>query len=56
MTTAAIRQKLQSYIETIDNKKAKALYIMFEEDIEGSYDHWKDKDFIAEMEKRSADF
>lgn len=54
MTTAVKRQKLQSFIETVDDKKVKALYMMFEEEIE--YDHWKDKEFIAEMEKRSADF
>jgi len=33
MTTAAIRQKLHSYLEVADDKKIKAIYTMVEEEI-----------------------
>ena len=34
MTVAAIRKKLKSYVDDIDDKKAKALYTLLESDIE----------------------
>ena len=33
MTTTAIRQKLHEFIDTIEEKKAKAIYTLFEEEI-----------------------
>lgn len=56
MTTTNIRQKLYDYIRVAENKKVKAIYTMLEDEIEEVYDHWRDKNFIAELEKRSADF
>jgi len=36
MSTAAIRQKLHSYLEVADDKKVKAIYAIMENDIEKS--------------------
>lgn len=33
MTQADIRQKLHEFIDTIEDKKAEAIYILFEDDI-----------------------
>ena len=52
MTTALIRKKLQEYILTADEKKVKAIYTMVEDEI---YDPWGDKNFIAELNKRSSE-
>lgn len=35
MTTIAIRQKLHEFIDKIEEKKVKAIYTIFEEEIEG---------------------
>ena len=56
MTTAAIRHKLYDYIRVAENKIVKAIYIMLAGEIEEDFDYWNDKSFIAELEKRSADF
>lgn len=55
MTTAAIRNKLYDYIRVADDKKIKAIYTMLEGEIEQQYDYWNDKEFVAELTKRSAD-
>jgi hypothetical protein len=55
MTTAAIRNKLYDYIRVAEDKKIKAIYTMLEDDIEQQYDYWNDKEFVAELDKRSAD-
>lgn len=55
MTTAAIRHKLYDYIRVAEDKKVKAIYTMLAGEIEEDYDHWNDKKFVAELEKRSAD-
>lgn len=34
MTTAAIRKKLVNYMQVADDKKVKAMYALFEDDIE----------------------
>ena len=36
MTTIAIRQKLHQFIDSLEEKKAKAIYTLFEEEIEHS--------------------
>jgi hypothetical protein len=54
MTTTVIRQKLYDYIRVAEDKKLKAIYTMLEGEIEEAQDFWKDKDFITELEKRSA--
>jgi hypothetical protein len=55
MTTSAIRLKLQDYIQTVEDKKVKAIYTMFENEIEEVNNHWQDESFTAEMKKRSKD-
>jgi hypothetical protein len=55
MTTSAIRLKLQDYIQTVEDKKVKAIYTMFENEIEEVSNHWQDESFAAEMKKRSKD-
>lgn len=56
MTTKAIRHKLYDYIRVAEDKKVKAIYTMLAGEIEEDYDHWNDKAFVAELDKRSADF
>ena len=55
MTTSTIRLKLQDYIQTVADKKVKAIYTMFENEIEETSNYWEDKSFVAEMKKRSKD-
>ena len=55
MTSTTLRRKLKDYIEVADEKKIKAIYTMVEEDINASYEWWKDKQLIAELDKRSSD-
>ena len=55
MTTAVIRHKLYDYIRVAEDKKVKAIYTMLAGEIEEEYDYWNDKNFVAELEKRSAD-
>ena len=54
MTTHMIRQKLYEYIRQGNNNKVKAIYTMVEHDIP-EYDWTTDKEFVAELEKRSND-
>ncbi len=56
MKAASIRLKLYDYIRIAEDKKVKAIYTMLEEEIEETFDHWKDKGFVAELEKRSTDY
>ncbi len=56
MTTESIRHKLYDYIRVAEDKKIKAIYTILAEEIAGDYDHWNDKTFIAELDKRTADF
>ncbi len=55
MTSITLRRKLKDYIEVADEKKIKAIYTMVEEDINANYEWWKDKELIAELDKRSSD-
>ena len=53
MTTTNIRQKLHLFIDTIEDKKAEAIYTLFEDEIE--QDEWEyTEDFKAELDKRYA--
>lgn len=56
MATANIRQKLYDYIRVADMRKVKAIYTMLEEEIEVAYDHWNDKGFVSDLDRRSEDF
>lgn len=45
MTTAAIRQKLTTYLQSADEKKLKAIYTMVEDEINTNENNWVE-DFI----------
>lgn len=53
---SSIRQKLYDYIRVAEDRKVKAIYIMLEEEIEEIYDYWNDKNFVAELDKRTDDY
>lgn len=51
METIGIRQKLHQFIDKMEDKKAKAIYTLFEDEIE--QDEWEfSEDFKAELDKR----
>lgn len=52
---SAIRNKLYDYIRVADDKKLFAIYNLLEEEIENTEAWWKDKKFIAELDKRYQD-
>jgi len=57
MTDIALRHKLQSYLEVADIKKIKALYTMFEVEIEATLsDNTLTDAQLEEVEKRRADY
>lgn len=56
MTTNAIRQKLYDYIRVAEDKKLKAIYTMLEGEIEETYEWCNDKAFMAQLDKRSAEY
>ena len=51
MKVAIIRERLQRFIETAEEKKLLAIYTLVEDEIT-QYDHWEDESFVAEMEER----
>ena len=55
MTTALVRQKLYEYIRVADEKKVKAIFTMVEDELE-EFEWTKDKEFLAELDRRSADY
>jgi hypothetical protein len=55
MTTAAIRQKLVSYLEVADDKQIKAVYTMVADEINTQANDW-DESFVKELERRSKGF
>jgi len=52
MSTATIRERLFEYIRFADDKKVQAIYTMVEDEIIEKLDLWKDKDFVAELDRR----
>ncbi|MDF2193517.1 hypothetical protein [Paraflavitalea sp. CAU 1676] len=55
MRTAAIRQKLHQFIETAEEKKVKAMYALFEDEI--TQDDWEYTDeFKKELDSRYAHY
>jgi hypothetical protein len=51
METTDIRHKLHQFIDTIEDKKAEAIYTLFEDEIE--QDEWEyTEEFKAELDKR----
>jgi putative addiction module component (TIGR02574 family) len=55
MTTAAIRKKLVNYMQVADDKKVKAMYALFEDDIEQEGLEYTDE-LKTELDKRYADY
>ncbi|RYY14350.1 MAG: hypothetical protein EOO04_30345 [Chitinophagaceae bacterium] len=56
MSTSNIRHKLYDYIRVAEDRKVKAIYTMLEDEIEETYKYWNDQEFVADLEKRSADY
>ncbi len=52
MTTTAIREKLNDYIKTADERQLKAIYNLFEDQMAPAYDWSADEDFVAELDER----
>ena len=52
MTTAAIRERLYDYIRVADDKKIKAIYEIFEDQMTPPVDWSEDKEFVAELDER----
>jgi hypothetical protein len=50
MTTVALRQKLHKFIDSIEEKKVKAIYTLFESEIEQEVEY--SDEFKAELDKR----
>ncbi len=55
MTTALVRQKLYEYIRIADEKKVKAILTMVEDELI-EFDWTKDKEFLTELDRRSAEY
>lgn len=55
MKATELKQKLHHYIDTAQEKKLKAIYVMVKEEIE-TYNHWEDKEFISELERREKSY
>lgn len=53
MTTTAIRQKLTNYMKVADDKKVKAIYALFEDEIEQDEMEYTE-DFKKELDQRYA--
>lgn len=52
MTITAIREKLQEYIKTADDKKIKAIFTLVENDIDEKYNWWEDDEFLDDLDER----
>jgi hypothetical protein len=50
MTTLALREKLHKFIDSIEEKKVKAIYTLFENEIEQGVEY--SEEFKAELDKR----
>lgn len=50
--SAAIRHKLYDYIRVADDKRLNAIYNLLENDINETNEWWKDKLFVAELDRR----
>ena len=49
MTITAIREKLQDYIKTADDKKIKAIFTLVENDMQKEVEWWENKEFVEEL-------
>lgn len=53
MTTSAMRQELQNYLQVAEDKKVKAIYVMVEDEIKASALEYTEE-FKAELDRRVA--
>ena len=51
-TASSLRDKLYDFIRVADDKKLSAIYNLLENEIEETNKWWKDKKFIAELDRR----
>jgi predicted nucleotidyltransferase component of viral defense system len=51
-TVSSLRDKLYDYIRVADDKKLYGIYSLLENEIEETNEWWKDKKFIAELDRR----
>ena len=51
MKTSILRDRLTDYIQVAEDKKIKAIYTMFENEIEEELSWWMDNDFIKKLDK-----
>jgi len=56
MKTSAIRDRLYDYIRVADDKKLKAIYMMLEDDIDGTLAWWENDGLIKELEAEYKDW
>ena len=54
MTVAAIRKKLKMYVDDVDDKKVKALYVLLEDDIEDSSSFALTKEQLSILDEEHA--
>lgn len=55
MTTTAIRTRLHHFIDTIEDKKAAAIYTMFEDSINATENDYSDE-IKAELDRRYGEY
>jgi putative addiction module component (TIGR02574 family) len=55
MNTTGIREKLHHFIDRIEDKKAAAIYTLFEENIKEGEESYTDE-FKAELDRRYAEY
>lgn len=54
MTVAAIRKKIKTYVDDVDDKKVKALYTLLEEEIEVSVGFTLTKEHLRILDEEHA--
>jgi len=55
MTTEAKRKKLHEFVDSANDQQIVALYSIFENYTAEKFDHWKDGEFLKELESRLDD-
>ena len=53
---SALRDRLYNYIRIAEDEKIKAIYTMFEGEIEGETAWWKDNDLLQKLDKDYIDW
>ncbi len=56
MNASSIRQKLFDYLQVADDKKVEAIYSILEEEVEANEINWNENHFVAELDKRTAEY